>query len=173
MKTSQRTRNAVRGLTPFDPKSSQAFTVTSHQANHGIYINDKERFGGPVSPTEIAELCDRIISDFNRHPAAREHGLHARRPSVPEGQFLHCYPDIYVDLPEGYTPSTEERDFVSPFAWLQEPTDLRTLLRKGGRISVKGHYPLATSTASEWLAQPNDERPDLRVVYDHILKRLA
>lgn len=175
VKQNQRARQGIRGLTSFDTKRTKAFNVTSAQSSHGIFINDSGRFGGPVSDMEKAELCRRIVQDVNAHPVVQRHGLQARLPDVPAGSFQRCYPDIYVEMPEGYTPSNDQGAFVSEFSRRYEPTDLRTMEGKpgGSRISVKGHYPLAVLFAGEWMAQPADGRADLRVVYDHIDRKFS
>lgn len=170
-KKSKHTRKTVRGLTPFDTKTTKAFNVTNHQASHGIFINDEKRFGGPVKYLEKSEMCSRVVADFNDHPVVKSHGMSATLAEVPEGTFGDSYPDIYVDLPEGYTPSNEYNVFVSEFERRNEPIDLRTVTVKGGRVSVKGHYPLAVISGTRWLVEPSQEFSDLRFIYSHILRR--
>ncbi|MEX0827610.1 MAG: alkaline phosphatase family protein, partial [Haliea sp.] len=76
-KQNGRVRQTVRGLTPFNPQGTQAFNVTNVQASHGIFINDQKRFGGPVTETEKAEICRKIIEDFRGHTEVQQHGLRA------------------------------------------------------------------------------------------------
>ncbi|QIT55917.1 hypothetical protein HC341_12305 [Aquisalimonas sp. 2447] len=161
----------VRSVTRFDPGKSKAFMITHHQASHGIFLNDEHRFGGPVAVSEKPQLASQLLHAFNEHPVAKEHGMWAQIPEVPDGEFRDAYPDLYVRLPEGYTPSTEKADFVSEFEYRDEPIDLRTIRTKGERVSVKGHYPLAVVCGGQWCVAPSAGRKDLRLIYDHVLAR--
>ncbi len=85
-----------------DFESSKAFT---QRYIPGIYINDSERFNGPVSSTsERKYLIDQIIDHFNASELHRLHHLTAS--PVPE-QLKKCtakeiVPDIWVQKPPGF-----------------------------------------------------------------------
>lgn len=168
LKGNPRIKTAYHSMTTFDPLHSLAFNNTRRNAIHGIYINDKRRFGGPVSESDMEALEEQILQDFNCHPDVLKHGLSARKPFKPEGKYSVYYPDIIVDMPEGYAPSNDEAAFIKRYSFPDRPIDLYAL--KGDeKWCVKGHYPLAVSKDKTWRAYPTSEKNDLRVVYDHVL----
>ena len=169
VKQVQGAQRMYRSFASFDPRQTQAFNVSHAAAAHGIYINDESRFGGPVSQAEKANLCERIIADFNQHPEVQRHQMRAFLPAVPEGDFRQAYPDIFVRMPEGYMPFNEYPVFVKEFERRNEPIDLPDLIEKDGRVSVKGHYPLAVVWNGEWRCSPRQGAADLRLIYEHVL----
>ncbi len=171
LKGSRQARKIVRAVTPFDPSRTRAFNITHHQSSHGIFINDEKRFGGPVKSEEKFDLCRKIAADLNEHPVVRMRGMRAFLPDIPEGVFRDAYPDLYVKLPYGYAPSHECDAFVAEVEWRDEPIDLRTIRDKGRRVSVKGRKPMAVIVGGEWLVALGNGRSDLRVIYDHVLRR--
>lgn len=168
LKGNQRIKTVYNSMTTFDPLHSLAFNNTRRNAIHGIYINDKRRFGGPVGESDKEALKENIMKDFNDHPEVLRHGLLAREPIAIEGKYSVYFPDIIVDMPDGYVPSNEGSEFVRRDCFPGNPIDLYEL--KGDeKIIVKGHYPLAVSKDKSWRTYPTSEKYDLRVVYDHVL----
>lgn len=84
-----------------DVESSKAFT---QRYIPGIYINDGERFNGPVSSAiDRRNLIDHIIDRFN---ASALHQVHQLTALPVPGQFRDCnckdiIPDIWVQKPPG------------------------------------------------------------------------
>ena len=168
LKSSPHIKSAYESMITFNPRESFAFNVTLTNAIHGIYINDKERFGGPVERSAIFMLKEQIIQAFNEHPKAVEHGISARMKTAPDGECSRFFPDIIIEMPDGYAPSNEEPGFITEYMSAETPMDLRGM-SKDQRMSVKGHYPLAVMKGGPWLAHPGSDRKDLRVLYDHVL----
>lgn len=160
-------KSAYESMITFDPHDSLAFNITLTNAIHGIYINDKERFGGPVEPSDVSSLQDSIIRDFNQHPIAVEHGLSASKPEI-GGECSKLFPDIIIEMPDGYAPSNVQPRFITEYLCPVKPMDLKKM-RYDKRISVKGHHPLAVIMKGGWLVHPSSEKADLRLVYDHVL----
>ena len=82
----------------------------------GVYINDRNRFDGPVKyDQEAKKLIREIIEAFNDSEEAQIHNMEAKpyRMNYEGAQFYDLLPDIWIDKPdtvffEGYG------DFVRP-----------------------------------------------------------
>ncbi len=168
IKDNRRIKSAYNSMVTFNPKESFAFNITRTNVFHGIYINDNQRFGGPVEKTDMKVLIERIIRDFNEHPEALRYSLSARKASAPDGEYSKHLPDIIIDMPKGYMTSNEQPEFIKKYLVSEKPLDLYEIERDC-RVSAKGHYPLAVSKNGVWRAHPNPQNSDLRVIYDHIL----
>ncbi len=110
----------------------------------GIYINDKDRFGGPVADKrEKEKLSNKIIDFFNRNEEAINHGLHARlyRCEFPSSRHNVLLPEIWIESPdsvffEGHGPFIKTNEDYHRIESLNDVTrDLFT--------GIKGRYPLA------------------------------
>jgi len=69
----------------------------------GIYINDVDRFGGPVGTEEETKaLIEKIIYHFNSLGSAQEHCLKARpyRERYSDAYYSDVLPDIWIDHPD-------------------------------------------------------------------------
>lgn len=168
LKGSQRIKSAYNSIITFNSNESLAFNITRTNAIHGIYINDNQRFGGPVKKTDMEALRERIVRDFNEHPEASSHSLSARKASVSEGKYTKYFPDIIIDMPDGYMPSNEQPGFIEEYPASAKPLDLQEM-KYDKRMSAKAHYPLAVNKAGAWRAHPTTQKPDLRVIHDHVL----
>ncbi|MBM9538607.1 alkaline phosphatase family protein [Desulfobulbus alkaliphilus] len=168
LKSSAAIKSAYQSLITFDPKHSQAFNITFTNATHGFYVNDHERFGGPVPSHQVTSIQNQLVETLNRHPVAREHGFKATaktaKGTVPADQF----PDVVVEMPDGYAPSNGSPGFVTEYTVGREPIDLR-VMGKDRRVSAKAHHPLAVVVNASWQIAPNPDKADLRLVYDQIM----
>jgi predicted AlkP superfamily phosphohydrolase/phosphomutase len=83
----------------FAPSSSRAF---GYWYLPGIFINDKKRFGGPVSDKELDELVDEICVDFNQDELAKQHNMTAipYRRIHQDSHWSEHMPDILIDKPD-------------------------------------------------------------------------
>lgn len=84
----------------FCAKSTRAF---GHWYVQGIYINDKERFGGPVKPgVELDALVDQICKEFNSNSIARQYKMSARpfRRDYLDSPWSNEFVDILIDKPD-------------------------------------------------------------------------
>jgi predicted AlkP superfamily phosphohydrolase/phosphomutase len=93
-----------RPVTKFHPKKTKAFGTFYDTGNFaGVFINDKERFGGPVETRkEIGRLTDEICDRLNKAESARKYGLHAfpYRRSYGKSKYQKLMPDIKIDKPD-------------------------------------------------------------------------
>jgi len=161
-------RKAYVGVQPFDAKSSTAFCMVMGDWVHGIFINDRERFGGPVPESEIPELSEKIAQAFNSEPASIEHGLSARvKPNV-KTALSRYFPDIILDLPDGYLTTNASQPFVAEFRLPKGPQDIASIVR-GPSLCSKARTPLSVTVSKSWKVEPTPERQDLRLIYDHVL----
>mgnify|MGYP001960876493 CR=1 FL=1 len=99
--TSKLAPTVRESLKPYDWKKSVAF---GHTFVSGIFINDYERFGGPVrSDKEIKRIVDDICTRFNESVEARELGLAAvcYRAKYHGAKFEKYLPDIVINGAEG------------------------------------------------------------------------
>lgn len=161
-------KSAYQSMVTFDARKSRAFSQSFSNGAHGIYVNDHERFGGPVNPREVDNLADQIVREFNSHPDSRKYGFHAYRKSeVRDDQVAQKYPDIVLDLPDGFQTSSFFPQFVRQTDLPKEPFDLRDM-KKDPRTVGKAHEPLAVCVDGKWNAGDSANN-DLTVVYHHLL----
>jgi hypothetical protein len=108
----------------------------------GIYLNDKERFGGPVKVNEKEALKNTIINCFNEDVECQKHVVIA----IPfEGfgkPFDHLMPDILVSMPDGYMPVNESKQLFSKHAPSFNEIDL-TKVRDDNWTGIKGTKALS------------------------------
>jgi predicted AlkP superfamily phosphohydrolase/phosphomutase len=169
LKKNPKIKSSYESMTTFDTKSSKAFSISFTQAQHGIFINDEKRFGGPVKVGEISKYIDQIIEEFNRHELSVLHNFQAYTLNDTELKTADQFPDVVLVLPDGYLTSSESKAFVSEYL----PTMQKDVLleaMKGKHHTIKAHEPLACNVNGGWLVETSDNKKDLRLVYDHIVK---
>jgi len=132
----------------------------------GVYVNDRSRFGGPVSgDDEIARLSQEVIDAFNKTEVALKYDLHARRY---RSQYPTCghnalLPDVWVDSPdsvffEGDGPFAQPN---SDYHTIESLNDVTRALFTG----IKGRKPLAcVDKGLKNCIDPSDP-PDLTQIY--------
>jgi predicted AlkP superfamily phosphohydrolase/phosphomutase len=167
LKAKGRISNVYAGMAPFDIRNAIAFNNTRRNEIHGIFINDENRFGGTVKSDDIRNLAYQIAEDLNSDPCAREHGISARVNESRGAPFSDQYPDIMIDLPDGYLPSNQGRDFVEPYKISGDCGNLEAM-RGDEKHCIKSHRPLAVNVNHDWKARNRDKVNDLRLIYDHI-----
>ena len=161
-------RKAYICAKPFDAKSSSAFCMVMGDWVHGIFINDRERFGGPVPESEIHELSEKIVQAFNSDPGSIEHSLSARiKPDV-KTVFYQNFPDVILDMPEGYLTTNASQPFISKFRLPEGPQSIASVAR-GAYFSAKAPIPLSVIVNSSWKVDTTTKKQDLRLIYDHVL----
>jgi len=110
----------------------------------GIYINDLDRFGGPVVDAKQKELITiELIDLFNKSREAKEIGLHAGlyRNQFQISRYNNLLPEIWINSPdtvffEGAGPFIEHNKDYNRIEYLTHVTrDLFT--------GFKGRWPLA------------------------------
>jgi predicted AlkP superfamily phosphohydrolase/phosphomutase len=151
-----------------DFKSSKAF---AHRYIPGIYINDTNRFSGPVSTeSEKQQLIEDIITDFNRSELHRQYNLSAfrRPPKYNSCKFVDIIPDIWVSKPsnaffEADGPMIQKN---TNYRRIQSLSEIHQDLYQG----IKGSKPLAfIDNKLERYVQKADEN-NLTQIY-HIICR--
>lgn len=167
IKENKKIKNAYQSMLPFKAKQSKAFSQSFSSGQHGIYINDDKRFGGPVSQHEVRVLASDIVAKFNAHALAQQHGIVAKVKPESSSPVAYRFPDIVLDCPDGYFTNNKYKDFIVKTDIPSEALDLRDV-KKGVRTVVKGHTPLAVNIKDMWA---HDEGNDLTVIYKHILAR--
>lgn len=165
LKSNAKIKTSYESMTTFDKATTKAFSIAFSHGQHGIFINDRRRFNGPVDENEIEQLKKTIIDAFNCHPDSIKHQFRATK--APQGA-IDQYPDIVLDLPDGYLTASTSSDFVTSFKQSVEGLDLRRTDHLSHN-TIKGHSPLALNVNGEWLINPTDQKHDLRLIYDHVL----
>jgi hypothetical protein len=158
-------------MVTFDPSKTKAFSLAFSNGAHGIYVNDEHRFGGPVSELSVDEVADQIVSGFNEHTVAKQHGFLAYRRPYGSNEVASKFPDVVLDLPDGYQTSNRYSDFVTKTRFQSKALDLRDM-KKDPRTVGKAHEPLAVCATGNWLVKAGERVSDLTVVYQHLLNVL-
>ena len=122
-----------------EPQRSRAFSLSYI---NGIFINDRERFGGPVDPAEVESLSCRIIEKFNAHPVAMRHAMSAEiyRPLFEGAAWQDNMPDIRINYPDTMFFTDEACAFVRPNENYGPVYDISKIVPM--YTGVKGRHPL-------------------------------
>lgn len=168
LRNSSKIKAVYESMTPFNTKDSLAFSMVIGDWAHGIYINDRERFGGPVREGDVQALREEIARSFNTDPVSVEHGFSAYAKSNVRTTASQYFPDVILDFPDGYMTSNESQNFVTKFEIPKGPLGISSIV-KGGLLCGKARQPLAVTTNNVWKVRPTPEKQDLRLIYDHIL----
>lgn len=106
-----------RPITKFSRRKSLAFGTFYDTGNFaGIFINDKDRFGGPVKDHgQISFLVDKICQEFNSDPVSVKFGLKARsyRENFSGYPYQHLMPDIKIYKPDSIYFSSRRWAFIA------------------------------------------------------------
>lgn len=159
----------------FDPSKSVAFGVPRGDWGRGIYINDKERFNGIVEPNDIAKLSHEISESINSDRIAKQHGISSHVKARFDTSVSKYYPDVVLDIPDGYIVTNNARGFVTEFEGLKVESASSDTIEAWARsnewksLSVRGYHPLAVSSDqwAEGILPPND----LTAIYRHLLSQ--
>jgi predicted AlkP superfamily phosphohydrolase/phosphomutase len=132
----------------------------------GIYINDRERFGGPVEGGAAqTTIVDDICNLVNANQEAKNHGVSAEpyRFRFSAARFEKYLPDVWLNLPDTMFPFSTDR-FVTENPWYG-PVPSVNNLPMSIYTGLKGRMPLLyCDAASAKLAE--DSRPsDLTLAY--------
>ncbi len=172
IKKNSKIKTAYESMITFEPQSSLAFSMGYSNGAHGIYINDTQRFGGPVAENAIQALVEKIVVAFNEHPLSREHGFSAHSKAEIKNQAARYFPDVILELPDGYMTSNEFSVFLTQLTPQPTPIDLVTI-QNSQRLTGKAHQPLAINVSHQWAIHPTPHKQDLRLIYDHVLATLS
>lgn len=168
LKKNAKLKKIYRSAIPFDTKKSRAFFMPTGIWAHGIYINDKKRFGGPVDEKERKTISEKIIDIFNSNSIAVEHSLIAKLQ--PETTSNPHFPDVIIEFKDGYMTTNEGNAFIEKFSMPKGKIGLREYMNTRCNLTGHGHYPVAVSIGSRWNLA-NKERYGLVDIYEHIVNR--
>ncbi|KLU02920.1 hypothetical protein RISK_005216 [Rhodopirellula islandica] len=132
----------------------------------GIFINDRQRFSGPVDDNELPSLVDEIVRTFNQLDTSERKGLLAtayrRHFSGPESVRL---PDIKFQNSEGiFFDETVSKLIAENPNYGDVPKSLRSV-NHAAFTGDKGASPICVLTSStKHLIEDTDPR-DLTLVY--------
>jgi predicted AlkP superfamily phosphohydrolase/phosphomutase len=105
-------------FTRFNKLSTEAFGTFFDTGNFGgIFINDEERFGGPVrSKSKINSLVKEICVAINTSQEAAEWNLHARpyRSNFKNSKYQCFMPDIKIEKPDELYFTCRKGKFIVP-----------------------------------------------------------
>lgn len=162
-----------RPLTKFRPSRTRAFGTFYDTGNFaGVFINDRSRFGGPISDEKEHEmLVDEICQNLNASPEAQEYQLEAKpyRRRYSGAQFHRLMPDIQICKPDSIYFSSRKWTFI------QANGNLKPLSEKLAGVryphtGTKGHDPLFVFSAALEHELRDDDPEDLRIVYNMICR---
>jgi predicted AlkP superfamily phosphohydrolase/phosphomutase len=153
----------------FCPSTSLAFNINCGTSFLGIFVNDERRFGGCVPVCEIDSVAEDIVESFNSDPTAGRHRLVARKDfGELVGDYSHLWPDVIVEVPEGYSPSSPGRGFVEKF----KRSSIKIVLedvKSDLWTGTKGRFPLSTFVNVDHVGLERFHGSDLTCIYDIVL----
>lgn len=165
----------------FDPKKSMAFCVPRGDWVRGIYINDEGRFNGIVPQNDIIDLSHEISNKINNDDIAKEHGITSHVKPRFDTHISKYYPDVVVDIPDGYIVTNGAKGFVNEFEGIKvknanfdtvEMWSKMRAERKWLPLTVRGYHPIAVSS-KQWTKEISPMSMDLTVIYRHLLKQFS
>jgi hypothetical protein len=154
----------------FNKSSTIAFCKAVENWNHGIFINDYKRFGGPVEEKEIDSISEQIVSLINSNSMAKKHGVSAKKRDNKLTSSFRSYPDIELFLQNGYLTNDNVREFISELNPTLSESSLKTVMR-GEILSMKTHTPIAMMSKKAYSKSKLQQLDgDLTDVYHRIIE---
>lgn len=140
---------------------------------HGLYVNDVNRFGGPVKESEIKSEVDKFCLNFNATVFAKRYGLKARshRSEYMQHEFSAAMPDIWVDCSDNIYHLGKGRKFVQKNPCYRTLGDNLPFRVSSMLTGSKGIVPICTinNELKPFVAEYSGT--DLSLVY-HLTKRV-
>ncbi|KAA1174658.1 hypothetical protein FWJ25_04515 [Marinobacter salinexigens] len=157
-----------RPITSFSKNKTLAFGTFYDTGNFaGIFINDSDRFGGPVKGLKATKsIVDNICKEFNSDPVSIEYGLIAKpyREVHENARFQHLMPDIKIHKPDSIYFSSRRWKFITDNPNLKALSESLAGVRYP-YSGVKGSDPLFVCSKNlEQLIHEGDPN-DLRLAY--------
>lgn len=151
-------------LKTYDWRKSEAF---GSEYVNGIYINDQERFGGPISKDSINPLVDKICDDFNSLSEDSRKGMIAipYRRNVTDGRFVDSLPDITFQGSEGIFFLNDGKSLT----W--ENPNYGPIPEKVGEVNHaafsgdKGRNPICVMSQSAYQKCSDNDSSNLTLIY--------
>lgn len=139
----------------------------------GIYINDKQRFGGPVEDLEIDPTVEELCKKINNDPIFTEKGIQARpyRKSFPNAKYNNELPDILLDGADGiYFDNASNQIFRPNPNYKTIPKDL-SQVKHAAFTGDKGSKPFVLFSKGLESKSNNMTIDDLTLVYHVAISR--
>ncbi|HBM89324.1 MAG TPA: hypothetical protein DD437_12325 [Rhodobiaceae bacterium] len=168
IRNNKNVKKAYESLVTFDSQGSQAFSTLIGDWRHGVYVNDDERFGGPVPASQKDTVQADIIDAISRHPEAIKHGVTASpRPNAGAQGSPH-FPDVVLHVPDGYISSGDFNQSFRKFDMPPWPHEIASVTR-GQLLCGKASNAMAVCVRGEW--DPSLDAQDLTLIHHHALSR--
>lgn len=151
-----------------DYSKSQAFCMPQGDWGAGIYINDFQRFGGKVKFSDAYKIACEISSNINESQLFKSHKIFSYVSSTCKKRQLSFFPDVIVDVPDGYLISNKDKCIVSDISYTDKKMDMDMWLNNFDYYTIKGSKPIAICS-KRWYSDLNKNDNSLCLVYDHIL----
>jgi predicted AlkP superfamily phosphohydrolase/phosphomutase len=159
-------------ISTFNRATSEAFTAGRGPSFFGIYINDVDRFGGPVPSDKIEIVSARVAEALNADTSFRELGMSAqvvyKKTDAPYSRHM---PDVRIDAPSGLMCNNQQAQFAVPGVSLDQPLVLRELVGDFA-TGTKGAVPLACFINHDSLDPSGMQALDLTEIYRIVLAEL-
>lgn len=157
--------------TDFDAARTHAFAA---RYVPGAYVNDRRRFGGPVSEAEVELVAQEVVEAFNASATAKEHDLRARpyRAVHADARCADLLPDVWIDHPD-------ECFFEAQGAFVEPNADYGPLgaslahVTRDQYTGIKGRYPLLCVDEAAAALVQDDDPTDLTLAYRLIDRLMA
>lgn len=158
-------------ITIFKPNKTQAFGTFFDTGNFaGMFINDYQRFGGPVkTQQEINSLILNICEKFNSDSEAIKHQMQAKpyRQKYKDSKFYNLMPDIMIEKPDTIYCSGKNWKFIKANSRLKPfKKDLNDAMYP--YTGLKGRQPLFVYSKNLENLIEQDDPNDLRLAYNLI-----
>ena len=158
-------------ITQFNTDKTKAFGTFYDTGNFaGIFINDVQRFGGPVkTEEEVDSLVDQICNAFNSEQQNQDYELCAEpyKRNFRGAKFANLMPDIKICKPDTIYFSSRRWEYIVPNPYLK-PIDEPILDKKYPYTGAKGSDPLFVYSASLDDCIEDSDPNDLRLAYKMI-----
>jgi hypothetical protein len=158
-----------RNLMPFDSGGTSAFCLSAVGTSSGVYVNDDERFGGPIPVAAIGDQVARVCNAVNEHAHLKSLGISARpyRAIYADARCQAYLPDVWLDMPDEITP-VSHGPLIAKNTRIDLPFNLHDAY-EGGWTGVKAKDVLLLSSANADPTVQNGTGRPLTYVYDAIL----
>lgn len=157
-----------RPITKFSGRKTLAFGTFYDTGNFaGIFVNDCERFNGPVKGVaQVRAIVDNICKDFNTDPISIKYGLEARpyRELHEGAKYQHLMPDIKIHKPDSIYFSSRKWEFITKNPNLK-PLNENLEGTRYPHAGAKGSDPLFVYSKDLEQLIRDDDPSDLRLTY--------
>lgn len=165
-----------RPITRFSERKTLAFGTFYDTGNFaGIFVNDNDRFNGPVKGAkQVKAIVDKICTEFNADPISIKYGLVAKPyREVHEGaQFQRLMPDIKIHKPDSIYFSSRKWEFITKNPNLKPLNESLEGIRYP-HAGAKGSDPLFVYSKDLEHLIRDDDPSDLRLTYRIITRFFA